>query len=326
MKRQHTRLLVAVAAVALLAAACGDDDDDSSTSDTTSGGDSGEATVDASELVMGGPADCESNGYCLPGLERVYGVDLASNFTPLDAGLVLPALQDGQIDIGVFFSTDPVLADDGLVVLEDDEEMTAADNIFPVASQEVADAYDDDLTEVLDAVSAELTTEELIELNTAHDVDREDPDAVASAWLEEHSDLEGMVEAPAEGPALTFGAQQFGESAVLAELYSQVLQANGFESGTTEVGGFRDLLFGAFESGDVNIAIDYVASELEYLNDNAGEATHDVDETFGLLEPLLEEQSLVGFTPSEAVNTNVFVVTTDWSEENGVTALSQLSG
>jgi osmoprotectant transport system substrate-binding protein len=235
-------------------------------------------------------------------------------------------LEDGSVDVGVLFSTDAVLGQGGLVVLEDDQGMSAADNVFPVASQEVADAYGSDLSDVLDAVSAELDTDGLIELNSARDVDHEDADAIASAWLDDHPDIEGMVDDPGDGPALSFGAQDFGESEILSEIYSQALEANGFESGTTGVGGFRDLLFGAFESGDVNIAIDYVASELEYLNENAGEATHDVEETFGLLEPLLDERSLVGFTPAEAVNTNVFVVTEDFSEENGVTTLSDLAG
>jgi len=315
MKRQHIRLVVAVAAVALMAAACGGDDDD----DTS-------ASTDASELTLGAPADCENNGYCLPGLERVYGVDLSANFTPLDGGVIVTSLQDGAIDIGVLFSTSPVLADESLVVLEDDEGLTAADNVFPVASQEAADAYGDDLATVLDAVSSELTTDDLIALNTAVDVEHEDAEDAAATWLEEHPDVEGLVDSPAAGPALTFGAQDFGESRVLSQIYSQALQANGFESGTTEVGGFRDLLFGAFESGDVNIAIDYVASELEYLNENAGEATADVDETYALLEPLLADQGLVGFTPAEAIDANVFVVTADFSEENDVTSLSDLAG
>src|SRR5690606_16322589 len=112
-----------------------------------------------------------------------------------------------------------------------------------------------------------------------------------------------------DGPTISIGAQEFGEPAILAEIYAQALEAEGFDTRIQEVGGFRDLLFAAFDSGDVNLAPEYVASELEFLNDNAGEATSDVDETFSLLEPHLEERGLVGLTPSDAVNTNSFVVT-----------------
>jgi osmoprotectant transport system substrate-binding protein len=140
------------------------------------------------------------------------------------------------------------------------------------------------------------------------------------------SDSGTTAEAPPEGPAISIGAQDFGESAILAEIYRQALDQAGFEVDVTEVGGFRDLLFGAFESGDVNLAPDYVASQLEFLNDFAGEATGDVDETFGMLEPLLAERDLAGLTPSEAVDTNAFAVTEETAEDQGLETLSDLEG
>jgi osmoprotectant transport system substrate-binding protein len=128
-----------------------------------------------------------------------------------------------------------------------------------------------------------------------------------------------------DGPAITVGAQDFGESMILSEIYAGALADAGYETTTTEVGGFRDLLFSAFESGEINFAVDYVASELEFLNDGAGEATSDVDETLGILEPLLEEDGLVAGAPSEAVDTNAFVVTEQTSEDLGITTLSDLA-
>jgi osmoprotectant transport system substrate-binding protein len=130
---------------------------------------------------------------------------------------------------------------------------------------------------------------------------------------------------PADGPAVSIGAQDFGESAILAEIYRQALDGAGIEADIQEVGGYRDLLFAAFESGDVNLAPDYVASQLEFLNDFSGEATSDVDETFALLEPRLEERGLVGLTPSEAVDTNAFVVTEETADELGLETLSDLA-
>jgi osmoprotectant transport system substrate-binding protein len=130
---------------------------------------------------------------------------------------------------------------------------------------------------------------------------------------------------PIEGPAISIGAQDFGESAILAEITSQALSNAGYDASVQEVGGFRDLLFGAFESGDVNLAPDYVASQLEFLNDAAGQATSDVNQTFGLLTPLLAEKNLTGVTPSNAVDTNAFVVTEETSDELGITTLSDLA-
>jgi osmoprotectant transport system substrate-binding protein len=142
------------------------------------------------DLTLGAPQDCETNPFCIPGLRDVYGLDMSSNFTPLDAGVVLTSLQEGAIDVGLLFSTDGRIASEGLVLLEDDKHMLAADNVFPVASQELVDAYGENFTEILDTISAELTTDDLTELNRRFDVDREDADAIAESWLSDH-DLGG---------------------------------------------------------------------------------------------------------------------------------------
>ena len=130
--------------------------------------------------------------------------------------------------------------------------------------------------------------------------------------------------APDDAPAITIGAQDFGESAILAEIYSQCLAAAGFDVSVQEVGGFRDLELAAFEGGDINLAPEYAASMLEALNGNAGEATADAAETTELLNGYLEDIGLVALTPSPAIDTNALVVTQATSEELGITAISDL--
>jgi len=128
------------------------------------------------------------------------------------------------------------------------------------------------------------------------------------------------------GPEIKIGAQNFGESAILAEIYKGALESAGYKASVQKLSGFRDILFGAFKSGDVNLAPDYVASQLEFLNGNKGEATGQVDPTFAKLQPLLKAKSLVGLTPSDAVDTNAFVVLKKTSDSWGVTTLSDLAG
>jgi osmoprotectant transport system substrate-binding protein len=140
----------------------------------------------ADDLSLGAPADCEENPFCIPFLQEEYGVDLSPGFVPLDTGLIPDSLTEGAIDVGIFFSTDPPLADENFVPLEDDRGGFGAENILPVGSQELVDAYGDDLVDVVNAVSAALTTDTLIELNTRNVVDREDPDAIAADWLDEN--------------------------------------------------------------------------------------------------------------------------------------------
>jgi osmoprotectant transport system substrate-binding protein len=138
------------------------------------------------DLTLGAPQDCEDNQFCLPGLERVYDLDMSGSFVPLDTGVIPTALEEGEIDVALLFSTDGRIADEGWVLLEDDQQMLASDNVFPLATQELADAYGGDLESSLNEVSAELTTEELIDLNKRYDVDQEDADAIAEDWLSEH--------------------------------------------------------------------------------------------------------------------------------------------
>jgi osmoprotectant transport system substrate-binding protein len=315
MNRYWKLLLAMLAAFSLVAAACGDDE---TSTDDTDGGD------EPVELTLGAPQDCETNAFCIPGLKRVYGVDLADSFTPLDANLVAGALDEGEIDIAVLFSTDGRIAANEYVLLEDDMQMLAADNVFPVVSDELTTAYGDDFETAVNAVSEALTTEALIEMNKRFDVDKEDADAIAADFVsDEGLDQAGTTDAP-DGPEIKIGAQDFGESAILAEIYKQSLEPKGYTVSIQEVGGFRDLLFGALEKGDVNFAPEYVASELEFLNDFAGEATSDVAETLGKLEPLLEAKGLVALDASEAVDTNAFVVTQETSDKYDLTKLSQL--
>ena len=136
------------------------------------------------DLTLGAPQDCESNAFCLPGLQDVYGVDLSANFTPLDSGPVIAdALDAGEIDVGVLFSTTGLIADRDYTVLEDTEGMLAADNIVPVFTDEVADAYGDDFVALLDDISAAITTELLTEANARQQIDVEDPEVIAEDFL-----------------------------------------------------------------------------------------------------------------------------------------------
>jgi osmoprotectant transport system substrate-binding protein len=139
-------------------------------------------------LKLGAPQDCESNGFCIPGLKRVYGVDFSSNFTPLDLDLVPTTLDSGDIDVAVLTSTDGNLSAKGdeWVVLDDDKDMLAADNIFPVITKEVADSYGAELTDMLNSVSAKLTTEGVAELNKRYVIDKEDAEVIAKDWLEQN--------------------------------------------------------------------------------------------------------------------------------------------
>lgn len=110
---------------------------------------------------------------------------MSSNFVPLDGGgpLTTAALEGGEIDVAILFSTDGVIADKGWVVLDDDQGLINADNIIPVMTRELVDVYGDDFVALVDEVSAAMDTAELTELNRRFGIDFEDADVVAADWL-----------------------------------------------------------------------------------------------------------------------------------------------
>jgi osmoprotectant transport system substrate-binding protein len=141
--------------------------------------------ADGGGLTLGASQDCETNPFCIPGLQRVYDVDLSGDFVPLDSGLVADALAAGEIQVGVLFSTNGRIAEEGWVLLEDDQGMLAADNVVPVISAELEEAYGQDLVDLLDEVSAAIDTDTLTELNKRFDIDKEDAEDIAADFIEE---------------------------------------------------------------------------------------------------------------------------------------------
>lgn len=147
--------------------------------------------ADGGGLSLGAPQDCETNPFCLPGLERVYGIDLSADFVPLESSLVAESLANDAVQVGVLFSTSGRIADEGWVLLEDDKGMLAADNVTPVLSQELLDAHGQELQDLIDEVSAAIDTATLTELNKRFDIDREDAADIAASFLEESGLVEG---------------------------------------------------------------------------------------------------------------------------------------
>jgi osmoprotectant transport system substrate-binding protein len=118
------------------------------------------------QLVLGGPPECPERPFCLPGLERTYGLRF-SDFTPLDSGgpITRASLTGGQIDAGILFTSDGALDGSDLVLLKDDRSLQPAENITPIVRTEVVDRFGPRFVAVVDSVSALLTTHALRSMN-----------------------------------------------------------------------------------------------------------------------------------------------------------------
>ncbi|MCA1780672.1 MAG: ABC transporter substrate-binding protein [Intrasporangiaceae bacterium] len=134
----------------------------------------------AGELSFGAPPEFETRPQGLSGLQETYGVEFSS-FRPLTGQALVQALQNGQVDAANIFSTDPAIAVNDLVVLEDTEKLFGSQNMVPLVRTEVADLVRDSLN----AVSAALTTEKVTEMLRQTDVEQRNPEEVAAEFLEE---------------------------------------------------------------------------------------------------------------------------------------------
>jgi osmoprotectant transport system substrate-binding protein len=139
----------------------------------------------AGDLLLGGPAECPDRPLCLPGLERVYGLEF-EEFVPLDASgpVTASALANGEVDVAVLFTTSGYLATEEFVLLEDNRGLQPAENVVPVLREEVLRDFGEEVRAVLDEVSAALTTEGLATLNRQVTEEGRPPARVAEKWLE----------------------------------------------------------------------------------------------------------------------------------------------
>ncbi|BBY51014.1 putative amino acid ABC transporter, substrate binding protein [Mycolicibacterium arabiense] len=140
------------------------------------------------EVKFGGPSEFISRAEGLPGLKAKYGLDVPqANFVSISDGggpATVRALVDGTVTAADIFSTSPAIPQNNLVVLEDPKNNFLAANVVPlVASQKMSNQ----LKSVLNAVSAKLTTEALIEMNTATSGNGGmDPDEAAQKWVQDN--------------------------------------------------------------------------------------------------------------------------------------------
>lgn len=134
-------------------------------------------------LRLAANPEFKQRAYGIPGLEKVYGIT-GIEFTPISDGggpATVKALVSGKVDVADIYSTTPSIRANKLVTLDDPKNLIAAQNVVPFIREGKATA---DVIEVLDAVSAALTTDDLLELNAANQgEDKKSPSILAKEWV-----------------------------------------------------------------------------------------------------------------------------------------------
>ncbi len=302
--------------LALLVGACTSGTD---TSPTTA---ASQPQTIASLLTLGGPPECPERPFCLKGLQDLYGLQF-KGFTPLDTGgpLTVQALTSGQIQVGLLLTSDPVIAVNDYVLLQDDRQLQLADNLIPVVRKDIIDA-NPGVADVLDTVMSRLTQAELTALNRAVTVDLKPVPDVARDWITAQ-DFDS-ISAGIAGD-ITVGSTNFYEQEIIGEIFAQTLEGNGATVERKFQLGNREIVFPALESGQIDVLAEYAATALEFVNGGAGEATTDPKATSAALAAAIEPKGLVALDYAEATDQNGFVVTRATGDQYGLVKISDLA-
>jgi osmoprotectant transport system substrate-binding protein len=137
----------------------------------------------AKQLVIAVPPECPANKYCGVGLQNVYGLPLSAfkETKSIEVGPVAnAALARGDVQVAEVLSTDGSIQVNNFVVLDDDKHLQAADNVVPSLR---TNKTNNEIRDLWNSVSSKLTTSELVGMNKRLDVDKVDPDVIATDWL-----------------------------------------------------------------------------------------------------------------------------------------------
>jgi osmoprotectant transport system substrate-binding protein len=139
-----------------------------------------------SGLSLAGNPELKTRSYGVPGLQKVYGIS-GIKFTAIsDSGgpATLKALTSGKVDVADIYSTTPSITQNHLVTLTDPQHLIAAQNVIPLIRKDHDNATVD---QTLDAVSAKLTTQSLLDLNAKlNGPSKPKASDVAAQWLKDN--------------------------------------------------------------------------------------------------------------------------------------------
>ncbi|HEX3394837.1 MAG TPA: ABC transporter substrate-binding protein, partial [Acidimicrobiales bacterium] len=125
--------------------------------------------------------------------------------------------------------------------------------------------------------------------------------------------------------AITIGAFNFPESATLAGIYEGALKKAGFDVTVRPNLGSREIVAPALERGEIDLYPGYAATDLEFYNNSAGQATPDPQATTEKLRAVLASKGSTALDPSPAIDANAFAVTKATADKDNLKKLSDLA-
>jgi osmoprotectant transport system substrate-binding protein len=131
-------------------------------------------------FVVGGPPEFKKRWETR--FKEVYGIEF-KQWKPTGP-TTADAIKDGTIQVGNVFTTDPKMTANNLVPLQDPKNIFPAQNVTPLLNKAAAT---DTIKTTLNAVSAKLTTQALLDMMQKISVNKDEPATVAKEWLTTNS-------------------------------------------------------------------------------------------------------------------------------------------
>ena len=136
------------------------------------------------------------------------------------------------------------------------------------------------------------------------------------------SQSSGAPSTPAELPTVLVGSADFDESAIVAEIYAQVLEGAGFTVERNLYFGTRETYLPALESGELNLVPDYIGGTADFVG---AESNADPVTTHAVLSEALAEMGLRVFQYSPGQDSDGFAVTAETAQEFDLGTMSDIA-
>ncbi|WP_372614417.1 glycine betaine ABC transporter substrate-binding protein [Halomonas sp.] len=145
-----------------------------------------DAVNDGEDLTLGLDAEFYARDDGWRPLQKAYDFKVQrSDIVRMDTGLIYSALRDGDVDVGMVYSTDGRVPAFDFQILEDNRGFFPAYALTPVVRQETLDATPE-LAEQMSILSELLDDDTISELNSRVDVERETIEDVAESFLQDN--------------------------------------------------------------------------------------------------------------------------------------------
>ncbi|GAA1784907.1 ABC transporter substrate-binding protein [Agromyces lapidis] len=132
----------------------------------------------------------------------------------------------------------------------------------------------------------------------------------------------GSGETDGGGETLVVGSQDYYSNEIIAQIYAQALEANGFTVDLQSRIGQREVYMPELESGAIDVFPEYTGNLLQYYVPDTTATT--ADDVYAELEGALPDGLRV-LDQSSATDQDSYNVTKEFSETNGVTSLADLA-